>query len=67
MLTIPAMNFFVFGQSLGLSSKAKKSLIKKLYSSVKRRDESTKDLSQCPEDMNLISKSHIADRLERMT
>jgi serine/threonine-protein kinase HipA len=60
-------DFFVFGQSLGLSNMATKSLIKKLCSLVKRRDECTIDSSQCPDDMNIIIKSHIADRLERMT
>jgi serine/threonine-protein kinase HipA len=60
-------DFFVFGQSLGLSNKATKSLIKKLCSLVKRRDECTIDSSQYPDDMNIIIKSHIADRLERMT
>jgi serine/threonine-protein kinase HipA len=60
-------DFLVFGLRLGLSSSATKSLIKKLCSSVERAYKYIIDSSQCPEDMKIIIKSHIADRLERLT
>lgn len=60
-------DFFVFGQRIGLSGNATKSLINKLCKSVERTYKYIIDASQCPDNMKSIIKSHIADRLNRLS
>jgi len=59
-------DFIVFGQQIGLSLNATKSSIKKLCMKVEQTYKYIIDASQCPNNMKLIIKSHIADRLNRM-
>lgn len=62
-----AHDFLMFGQRVGLSKSASKALIKKLCSAVERTHAYIIDASQCPKEMKSIIKTHIADRLDRLS
>lgn len=60
-------DFITFGQQIGLSNSATKKLIKQLCSAVEGAYEYIINASQCPDDMKRVIKSHIAEKLGRLS
>tara|TARA_R110002167_G_scaffold20405_19_gene74721 strand:- start:349 stop:1365 length:1017 start_codon:yes stop_codon:yes gene_type:complete len=60
-------DFIKFGQQIGLPNSAAKKIIKQLSNDVKIAYEYIINASQCPDDMKRVLKSHIKDKLGRLT
>jgi serine/threonine-protein kinase HipA len=60
-------DFITFGQQIGLSNSATKKLIKQLFSAVEGTYEYIINASQCPDGMKHEIKSHIAEKLGRLS
>jgi serine/threonine-protein kinase HipA len=60
-------DFITFGQQIGLSNSATKKLIKQLCSAVEGAYEYIINASQCPDGMKHEIKSHIAEKLGRLS
>jgi len=60
-------DFQTLGQLIGFTPRATQALIGKLMNSVAQAYEYIVDASQCPNEMKFVIKSHINDRLARLT